>query len=67
MHLEGTPETPPQKTYRQRVQEYFGRVVNVMQQYVTYVLTQPGQNQTDVSAAVLMLKTLWDANSAPRA
>ncbi|CAE7869567.1 Herc4, partial [Symbiodinium sp. KB8] len=43
--------------------EYFGRVVNVMQQYVTYVLTQPGQNQSDVSAAVMMLQTLWDANA----
>ena len=38
-----------------------GRVVDVMQQYVTYVLTQPGQNQGDVSAAVMMLKTLWEA------
>ena len=43
--------------------EYFGRVVNVMQQYVTYVLTQPGQNQSDVSAAVILLSTLWDANA----
>lgn len=43
--------------------EYFGRVVDVMQQYVTYVLTQPGQNQGDVSAAVMMLKTLWDVNA----
>ncbi|CAJ1327670.1 unnamed protein product [Effrenium voratum] len=43
--------------------EYFGRVVDVMQQYVTYVLTQPGQNQSDVSAAVMMLQTLWDANA----
>ncbi|CAK8999228.1 unnamed protein product [Durusdinium trenchii] len=43
--------------------EYFGRVVTVMQQYVTYVLTQPGQNQSDVSAAVMMLKTLWDVNA----
>eukprot|EP00913_Durusdinium_trenchii_P035120 g32854.t1 len=42
---------------------YFGRVVTVMQQYVTYVLTQPGQNQSDVSAAVMMLKTLWDVNA----
>ena len=31
-----------------------------MPQYVTYVLTQPGQNQGDVSAAVMMLKTLWE-------
>jgi hypothetical protein len=34
-----------------------------MQQYVTYVLTQPGQNQGDVSAAVMMLKTLWETLS----
>jgi len=42
--------------------EYFGRVVNVMQQYITFVLTQPGQNRNDASAAVLMLQTLWDIN-----
>mmetsp|Transcript_5168 Transcript_5168/g.15168 ORF Transcript_5168/g.15168 Transcript_5168/m.15168 type:complete len:1089 (-) Transcript_5168:75-3341(-) len=43
--------------------EYFGRVVEVMQQYVTFTLTQPGQNRSDASAAVLMLRTLWDINS----
>eukprot|EP00930_Biecheleria_cincta_P085989 TRINITY_DN7535_c0_g1_i2.p1 TRINITY_DN7535_c0_g1~~TRINITY_DN7535_c0_g1_i2.p1 ORF type:complete len:1110 (+),score=208.72 TRINITY_DN7535_c0_g1_i2:323-3331(+) len=42
--------------------EYFGRVVEVMQQYVTFTLTQPGQNRSDASAAVLMLQTLWDVN-----
>lgn len=42
--------------------EYFGRVVNVMQQYVTFTLTQPGQNRTDASAAVMILETLWEVN-----
>eukprot|EP00929_Paragymnodinium_shiwhaense_P079759 TRINITY_DN41575_c0_g1_i1.p1 TRINITY_DN41575_c0_g1~~TRINITY_DN41575_c0_g1_i1.p1 ORF type:complete len:1105 (-),score=294.13 TRINITY_DN41575_c0_g1_i1:80-3394(-) len=42
--------------------EYFARVVDVMQQYVTFTLTQPGQNQGDASAAVMMLQTLWDMN-----
>jgi alpha-tubulin suppressor-like RCC1 family protein len=42
--------------------EYFARVVDVMQQYVTFTLTQVGQNRTDASAAVLMLQTLWEAN-----
>lgn len=42
--------------------EYFGRVVDVVQQFVSFVLTQPGQNQGDASAAVLMLRTLWDLN-----
>lgn len=42
--------------------EYFARVVEVMQQYVTFTLTQPGQNRADASPAVLMLQTLWDIN-----
>lgn len=42
--------------------EYFGRVIDVMQQYITFTLTQPGQNRSDASAAVLMLETLWDVN-----
>lgn len=42
--------------------EYFGRVVEVMQQYVTFTLTQPGQSRSDASAAVLMLQTLWELN-----
>lgn len=42
--------------------EYFGRVVDVVQQFVSFVLTQPGQNQSDASAAVLMLGTLWELN-----
>ncbi|CAE8676712.1 unnamed protein product, partial [Polarella glacialis] len=42
--------------------EYFGRVVNVMQQYITFTLTTSGQNTSDASAAVMMLQTLWDVN-----
>ncbi|CAK0825058.1 unnamed protein product, partial [Prorocentrum cordatum] len=42
--------------------EYFGRIVDVMQQYVTFVLTQPGQNKADASAAVQVLNTLWESN-----
>lgn len=38
------------------------QVVDVIQQFVTFVLTQPGQNRNDASAAVLMLRTLWDLN-----
>eukprot|EP00928_Gymnodinium_smaydae_P032052 TRINITY_DN23325_c0_g1_i1.p1 TRINITY_DN23325_c0_g1~~TRINITY_DN23325_c0_g1_i1.p1 ORF type:complete len:1132 (-),score=226.18 TRINITY_DN23325_c0_g1_i1:121-3453(-) len=43
--------------------EYFARVVDIMQQYITFVLTQPGQNKSDASAAVMMLQTLWDVNN----
>mmetsp|Transcript_54985 Transcript_54985/g.159668 ORF Transcript_54985/g.159668 Transcript_54985/m.159668 type:complete len:1155 (-) Transcript_54985:465-3929(-) len=42
--------------------EYFGQVVDVIQQFISFVLTQPGQNKGDASAAVLMLRTLWSLN-----